>query len=263
MSDLQDGELIPKTKTVQFETCPHCGKDVWSTDYSCLHCGKVIKKPLQNSEITSSTTGREPTPEFVSQSDGLISTPMPVIAEKSPSIPDVPEVRTTKRCPFCAEEILSAAIKCKHCGEMLGEFTSPAQYVSHGIPPKPTVQKVDPLAKTRFFHWSWLAFFYGALGSVIGRNIGKQLATTTPEGAALAVATSVVVFLLMGWFVGQVVTAKLKDLNLSRPALLGLTWAAALLGVIAYVILFGVTMPSTSPRSQHDGSIRGSSDLLS
>jgi ribosomal protein L37AE/L43A len=25
----------------------------------------------------------------------------------------------TKCCPFCAEEILSAAIKCKHCGSNL------------------------------------------------------------------------------------------------------------------------------------------------
>jgi hypothetical protein len=26
---------------------------------------------------------------------------------------------TTKKCPFCAEEILSNAVKCKHCGEWL------------------------------------------------------------------------------------------------------------------------------------------------
>lgn len=28
----------------------------------------------------------------------------------------------TKRCPFCAEEILSAAVKCKHCGSNVGEL---------------------------------------------------------------------------------------------------------------------------------------------
>jgi hypothetical protein len=35
-----------------------------------------------------------------------------------------------KRCPFCAEEILAAAIKCKHCGSNLGELaiiTTPPQ----------------------------------------------------------------------------------------------------------------------------------------
>ena len=31
------------------------------------------------------------------------------------------EDHPTKRCPWCAEEILEAAVKCKHCGEYLTE----------------------------------------------------------------------------------------------------------------------------------------------
>lgn len=44
--------------------------------------------------------------------------------------------RPTKNCPFCAEEILEQAIKCKHCGEMLNQIVRqteplPSQVVVH------------------------------------------------------------------------------------------------------------------------------------
>ena len=42
----------------------------------------------------------------------------------------------TKRCPFCAEEILAAAQKCKHCGSNLGDAPRNAAVV-----PPPMIQE--------------------------------------------------------------------------------------------------------------------------
>ena len=44
----------------------------------------------------------------------------------------------TKRCPFCGEEIMEVAIKCKHCGSML-DGTGQEQKVS--------VSGLDPTAE--------------------------------------------------------------------------------------------------------------------
>jgi hypothetical protein len=63
-----------------------------------------------------------------------------------------------KRCPFCAEKVLAAAIKCKHCGSALGEVA--AQISTLGkLPPAADYGWAIlgiPLAGTALI-WTWIA----------------------------------------------------------------------------------------------------------
>jgi len=104
----------------------------------------------------------------------------------------------TKKCPFCAEEILFEAIKCKHCGEMLVRKESPPEQSgeSSGMKTLGGVILIIGLAIGLYF---WIFFDASVevprqeiFGQVIGggrvNNIGllqeKQTGTFVGLGAA-------------------------------------------------------------------------------
>lgn len=50
----------------------------------------------------------------------------------------------TKLCPFCAEEIKAAAVKCKHCRRMLNEAAPAESVTPKPPPPTPPLEPISP-----------------------------------------------------------------------------------------------------------------------
>lgn len=77
--------------------CPHCDDAIDDNSTTCPVCNKDVRPvPRRSIENTART------------------------AEREPSMMSSSSIDLTKRCPFCAEEVLRAAIVCKHCRRDIG-----------------------------------------------------------------------------------------------------------------------------------------------
>jgi len=103
--------------------CSTCGSKIKAPDSAagkkakCPKCGASLVVPLTDTSTAAS--------EHVAAPLTNVAPPPPAVVQSRPPVAAIQEVLPSRQavdykdCPFCGEEVLTTALKCKHCGETL------------------------------------------------------------------------------------------------------------------------------------------------
>jgi hypothetical protein len=157
--------------------CKWCGEEVYAEESVC-HEGVVCPKcdsfnrVTEPGETCSPPAGAPVTPAAATVQPTTEPPVVQATATETVASPDSRNARTTKQCPYCAEEILVAAVKCKHCGEWLT-----AQRSTTPDLPAPTDLRSSASRETKKrqqfeVKYKWLALVCGWCAAQLGSRFG-------------------------------------------------------------------------------------------
>lgn len=148
--------LYPERKRGKYVSCPKCYWDtlvpeLTTINFKCPSCGNPMEAPesLRDKTILCQVCGVE---VAVSEKNSSVS--------KEETVSPIKLQKRTKDCPYCGEEILAVAKKCKHCGEFMDNHFPVSSMAK-------TKSNNNDIIKTQTDIFALLCFATGMLGFFI------------------------------------------------------------------------------------------------